>query len=387
MLWPAVHRPRILELLLKRGANLQRAPGVLELATSTNGHEAVDILLKYGADPNAKKDGIFTPLCTAIRDDRGSLVDILIGAGADPNLPASEYPAFKCITHHRAHFLPRLLAAGADPNTPKGIIETAVAHKNKDALLILLEADVNPNVRNSSGHTALTTAIREHDVEMIDILLSYGADPSVLGQEWPISMSVKTPDILAKLLPYIQINKIPKGSLEQAVQADKIESVKMLLAKGVDVEEKNGGVFSPLTTSIREDRKAIFQYLLEEAGADPNSPGEHLPIIKAIRRHRENDLSYVKQLLVKGADINLLYRGWNAVLQALDKGDTEILRLLAQLGTPDLNARDEDGNSVLEIMQDRGMKEEAQIMLSSKRNSPSAQMREAFSQLRDFVKE
>ena len=33
-------------------------------------------------DPNAKKDGIFTPLCTAIRDDRGQLVDILLAAGA-----------------------------------------------------------------------------------------------------------------------------------------------------------------------------------------------------------------------------------------------------------------------------------------------------------------
>ncbi|KAK5121864.1 hypothetical protein LTR85_004435 [Meristemomyces frigidus] len=385
MLWPAVHRPQILELLLKRGANLQRAPGVLELATSINSPQAVDILLKYGADPNAKKDGIFTPLCTAIRDDRGSLVDIMLASGADPNLPASEYPASKCVTHHRAHLLPRLLAAGADPNNPKGIIETAVAHKNKAALILLLEANVNPNTRNKAGNTALTTAIRNNDMESIEILLAHGADPGVLGQEWPISMAVKSPQILGKLLPCIATNKIPKGSLEMAVQADQLESVKLLLAKGVDVEEKNGGVFSPLTTSIREDRKAIFQFLLDEAGADPNSPGEHLPIIKAIRRHRENDLSYVKQLLVKGADINLMYRGWNAVLQALDKGDTQILRLLADLGTPDVHARDEDGNSVLDNIHDRGMAEEEQILLRSSKSSPK--MNQAFSQLRDFVKQ
>ncbi|TKA61679.1 hypothetical protein B0A55_12631, partial [Friedmanniomyces simplex] len=138
MLWPAVHRPQILELLLKRGANLKRAPGVLELATSINSLEAVTILIKHGADPNAKKDGIFTPLCTAIRDNRANLVDIILAAGADPNLMASEYPAFKCVTHHRAHLLPRLIAAGADPNNPKGIIETAVVHKDRDALAILL---------------------------------------------------------------------------------------------------------------------------------------------------------------------------------------------------------------------------------------------------------
>lgn len=170
-----------------------------------------------------------------------------------------------------------------------------------------------------------------------------------------------------------------------AVQADQLKSVKLLLNKGVDVEEKNGGVFSPLTTSIREDRKAIFQFLLDEAGADPNSPGEHLPIIKAVRRHRENYLSYVKHLLVKGADINLMYRGWNAVLQALDKGDTEILRLLAELGTPAVNARDEDGNSVLDMIRERGMVEEEKIVLGGR--SPSPKMMEANSQLRAFVKQ
>jgi hypothetical protein len=64
-------------------------------------------------------------------------------------------------------------------------------------------------------------------------------------------MAVRCPEVLARLLPYISTSKINKGVLESAVKADQIESVKLLLAKGVDVEEKNGGVFSPLTTLIR----------------------------------------------------------------------------------------------------------------------------------------
>lgn len=142
---------------------------------------------------------------------------------------------------------------------------------------------------------------------------------------------------------------------------------------------------SALTTAIREDHKAIFYYLLDEAGADPNSPGEHLPIIKAIRRHRTDDLTYIRHLLEKGADMNLMYRGWNAVLQALDNGETQIFQLLAESGTPDLSARDENGRSVLEIMQERGLKEEMQILLGG--NCPSPKIREAMSQLRDLVKE
>ncbi|QIW96656.1 hypothetical protein AMS68_002174 [Peltaster fructicola] len=383
MLWPSVHNPAILELLLERGANLKRAPGVLELATSINSFDAVSILLKHGADPNAKKDGIFTPLCTAIRDDREMLIDVLIAAGADPNLPASEYPAFKCVTHRRPHLLPRILLAGANPSNPKGIIETAVAHKQEEALLMLLEHKVDPNVRSTNGNTALTTAIKNNDAHFIDILLSHGADPGVRGQEWPIAMAVKHPDVLAKLLPRITTAKIIKGALEMAVVANQLESVKLLLAKGISVEEKNGGVFSPLTTSIREDRKEIFRYLIDEAGADPNSPGEHLPIIKAIRRHRENDLSYIEHLLTKGADINLMYRGWNAVLQAVDNGDVKILKLLAEVAHPDLEAKDENGRTVLEIMDERGLQEEERILL--RRRTPSPEVFDALNQLQSLA--
>lgn len=385
MLWPSVHQPRCLKLLLEKGADLRRAPGVLELASSINSLDAVNILLKHGADPNAKKDGIFTPLCTSIRDNHEDLVDILIAAGADPNLPASEYPAFKCVTHGRPHLLPKILAAGANPNSPKGIIETAVAHNEKEALLFLLDRKVDPNARSAAGHTALTTAIKTNNLELLDVLLKYGANPAIRGQEWPISMAVKSPVILAKLLPHISTSKIIKGALEMAVVAGSLESVKLLLEKGVSVEEKNGGVFSPLTTSIREDRKEIFLYLVDEAGADPNLPGEHLPIIKAIRRHRENDLSYIEHLLTKGADINLMYRGWNAVLQAVDNGDTQILKLFAERGDPDLSARDENGRSVLEIMDERGLQEEESILLSGR--SPSPKIREASSKLREYVRQ
>lgn len=369
MLWPAAHYPKILEVLLTHKADLKRAPGVLELATSINSPEAVEILIRFGADVNAKKDGIYTPLCSAIRDDRGDLVETLLAAKADPNLRALDYPLFKAVSYHRTHFLPSLISAGADLNTPKGLIECAVSHENKESLLFLLNqnVDIDINARNASGHTALTTAIRDGHMEYINILLSQGADPGVRGQDWPISMAVKRPDILAKLLPHITTARIIKGVLEMAVVADQLESVKLLIAKGVSVEEKNAGVFSPLTTSIRENRKDIFRYLVDIAKADTNNPGEHLPIIKAIRRHREEDLSYIEHLLKNGADINLLYRGWNAVLQALDNGDMQILKLLAAKGTPDLEACDEGGRSVREIMRERGLEEEENILLSGGR--------------------
>lgn len=362
-LWPCTYRPKALQLLLARGANFKKCPGILELATSINNMESVTTLLKAGVDPNAKKDGTYTPLCSAIRDNRTELVSLLLANGADPNLMASEYPAFKCVTHHRTHLLPQLVTAGSDLHHPKGIIEKAVAHHNKDALMYLLEQQANPNDRTPEGYTALTTAIREDRIDFVDILLANGADPAIRGQDWPICMAVKRPLILKKLLPKVHNPRAVKGVMEMAVVANELESIKLLLAAGVSVEDKNGGVFSPLTTAIREGRKDIVKYLLDEAGADVNAPGEHLPIIKAIRRYR-GDTEILEMLLARGADINLMYRGWNAVLQAVENGDVNILRLLVEKGNGvDLQAQDESGRTVMEIVNDRGWDEAVTLLL------------------------
>lgn len=370
-LWPSTYKPRALQLLLARGADHKKAPGVMELASSLKKMESVSILINAGVSPNVRKDGVYTPLCSAIRDNSADIVTYLLEHGADPNLKASEYPAFKCITHNRAHFLPQLVAAGADLRTPKGIIETAVAHNNKDAMMYLLDQGVNPNDRSPEGNTALTTAIRDDRIEFVEILLAKGADPAVRGADWPLCMAVKRPPILKKLLAATPNPRAFRGVIEMAVVANEIDSIKMLLAAGVSVEDKNCGVFSPLTTAIRERHKHIVRFLLDEAGADPNQPGEHLPLVKALRRLLPGDTEILQMLLTRGADINKMHRGWNAVLQAVENGDAEILRLLIEKGgSVDLQAIDESGRPVIDIVTERGWEEGLALLF------PNAQARQ-----------
>jgi ankyrin repeat protein len=357
--------------MLDSGASTKKAPGVLELATSLNNMESVSILLKAGVDPNLRKDNTYTPLCSAIRDNRGELVSLLLANGADPNWKASEYPAWKCVTHHRTHFLPQLVAAGADLHKPKGIIETAVAHNNKEALMWLLDQNVNPNARSPEGYTALTTAIRDDKIEFVDILLTRGADPAIRGQDWPICMAVKRPEILRKLLPEMSNPRAVKGVMEMAVVANQMDSIKLLLSAGVNVEDKNGGVFSPLTTALREQNKEIVRFLVEQANADVNAPGEHLPIIKAIRRCPPNDTEMIELLLKHGADVNYMYRGWNAILQAVESADARILKLLVEKGNGvDLAVTDDSGRTVMEIVEARGWDEAVEI-LTGRADSPT----------------
>ncbi|KAI1135544.1 ankyrin repeat-containing domain protein [Hypoxylon sp. FL0543] len=395
-LWPSAGLPRILELLLARGADPKKAPGVMELATSINNIESVRVLLKAGVDPNAKKDGIYTPLCSSIRDNRADIFELLLASGADPNVPSAEYPAFKCVTHYRTQYLAPLVAAGADLNSPKGILETAVQCKNIEALYWLLDTGkVSPNDKTpKTGATPLTTAIRENRADLVDLLLSRGADPNVRGENWPVCMAVHQPPILKRLLPALAEPRAFKGVMEMAVVANKLESIKLLLKAGVSVEDRNGGVFSPLTTAIREDRKEIVHFLLvrhtrtlheerssvtwwtfhlleysieqEEAGADVNAPGEHLPIVKALRRINGADTEIVELLLKHGADPNKIYRGHNAYIQAIENGDPQVLKLLIDKAGVDFNVKDDSGMTITEIAAHRGWEEGRQILLAAK---------------------
>ncbi|PTD11661.1 Ankyrin-3 [Fusarium culmorum] len=329
MLWPSTYQSACLQVLLNHGADPKKAPGIMELAVSVNNIESVKILLNAKVDPNLKKDGVYTPLCTSIRDNRPDIFHLLLANKADPNVPASEYPAFKCITHNRLQYLPRLVEAGANLSSPKGIVETAVSVNNMEALTWLLEKGMNPNDKNPKGHSPLTTAIRENRIEMVDYLLTNGADPNVRGQDWPVCMAVRNPPILKRILT---------GVMEMAVVANQLESVKLLLNAGVSVEDKNGGVFSPLTSAIREDRKDI-----------------------ALRRYR-GDGEILEFLLEHGADPNKVYRGWNGVMQAVENGDEQILRLLGEKAGFDLDVKDELDRSVTEIAASRGWEEAVEIL-------------------------
>ncbi|RFU75186.1 hypothetical protein TARUN_7045 [Trichoderma arundinaceum] len=363
MLWPATYQTPCLQLLLNHGADYRKCPGIMELATSINNIDSVRVLLKAGVDPNAKKDGVYTPLCTSIRDNRIDIFQLLLGSGADPNVMASEYPAFKCVTHNRVHFLPALIAAGADLHSPKGILETAVSSNNIEALLWLLDQGLDPNERNPKGCSPLTSAIRDNRMEMIEALIGRGADPNKRGQDWPVCMAVRSPPILKRILSVLAEPRAYKGVMEMAVAANQIESVKLLLAAGVSVEDKNGGVFSPLTTAIREDMKEMVHFLITDGQADLNAPGEHLPIVKAVRRCRGDDTDILEMLLEKGADPNKIYRGWNAFMQAVENGDMRILKILSNKFSVDLEAKDDQGRSVIDIASSRGWEEAVNILL------------------------
>jgi hypothetical protein len=57
-LWPSTYKPKALQLLLARGSDHRKTPGVMELAASLKKLESVKILIEAGVSPNVRKVGL-----------------------------------------------------------------------------------------------------------------------------------------------------------------------------------------------------------------------------------------------------------------------------------------------------------------------------------------
>lgn len=242
VLWYTTYRPECMQMLLDRGADPRLAAGVLELATSMNKPQSVRKLLAAGVHPDAKKDGLYTPLCTAIRDGREEIVRILLEAGSDPNAEGPEFPLRQCVVNGRNRLLPVLVKAGAEVRRVPSILEGAAGAGNVLGLAWLLRHGADPNeAAGVGGHTPLTRAISEDLSEAVDILLSFGADPEVRGRDWPVRLAVGKPGLLMKVGGKVKDINAYEGLVVRAEEERCGESVRTLRELGYRGEGRGDG--------------------------------------------------------------------------------------------------------------------------------------------------
>ncbi|MEE2635890.1 MAG: ankyrin repeat domain-containing protein [Acidobacteriota bacterium] len=223
-------RSAVVQALLHAGADVDaretwKGQTALMWAAAEGNADAVVTLVAAGADIEARSTGRLTPLLFAVREGRTDAVGALLDAGAKINATTRDGTTPLALAVVNSHFelAELLLEGGADPNLPdpRGSVLHALSWIRRpgsgrpplptgtlDSLVLaraLLGAGANPNVRinwkeipfevdlgivkpppgisvgrnflSFVGATPFYLAAKHADVDLMQLLVEYGADP------------------------------------------------------------------------------------------------------------------------------------------------------------------------------------------------------------------
>jgi len=348
-MWLAASRgdAQVIQALLDKGADaneelpLGRRP--LMLAARAGSVDAVRELLTKGADPNAKESARgTTALMQAADQGHADVIKVLIENGADvaavsaPVLRDARTAALGKSDDPRSAVRRQVIAILCDQPTPDlSVLQGLVAERTEDQVLAEgseapkapatnpcnqnLQRDALGFVLSASGGgrrgraprepdggelTALVYASRSGSIDSARVLLEAGADVN-------------------------QTTKYGWSPLLAATQNRNYQFGKFLIEHGADVNLANKGGWSPLY--IATDNRNL------EGGDYPTRPPDM------------DHLEYIKVLLDAGADVNhqvtestetrtvftnqwLDEEGATAFLRASQSGDVELMKLLLEHG-------------------------------------------------------
>ena len=167
----------IVRLLLEHGADVHaRNDDPLIKAVLLCNVDIVRLLLKHGANVHARDDAA---LREAIYLKCDAIVDILLANGADTRAIEPDITVLAYTGH--AGILRALLKHGNIAHSVKvgdgNALDVACEFGHLEIIKILLDVGVGINVRS------LRCAINSQNAECVTLLLSYGADPTLLTDE------------------------------------------------------------------------------------------------------------------------------------------------------------------------------------------------------------
>jgi uncharacterized protein len=204
-----------------------------------------------------------------------------------------------------------------------------------------LRTGADPNARDPLGYPPLQLAAARGQVQMVELLLTAGADP---------------------LLPDTRMGASP---LHKAAIGGVVEVAELLLARGAFIDQRapiDGQ--TPLFDAVLYKRLAMTEFLLDR-GADPDlpamgsvTPGDLEPFflgddftaygeaIERARKRREQEANYplrlatlagdaneVQQLIDAGVEVDRMAPdGHTPLLDAAREGHTELVRTLLEAG-------------------------------------------------------
>ncbi|PSC04415.1 hypothetical protein SLNSH_14420 [Alsobacter soli] len=213
-------------------------------------------LMDAGASPLARNRDGDTTLAIAARNGHVSTVQLLLKRGGDPeqrNIQGAT-ALFVAAQANRARIVQILASAGANMQAPgrSGVspLSAAAFNGNERLVEMFLARGADPNDRDGTGKSAIVYAAARGFTAIVKRLLDAGVDPR---QRYANDLT---------LLMWAA------GHANDAPEADGVQTVQLILSKGVPLDEADDRGRTALMSAAELGHAEIVRVLLK-AGANP----------------------------------------------------------------------------------------------------------------------
>lgn len=350
----------IVRELIKAGANVNEAlsddPPIV-LAIKKNNTTIVKILTDAHADINNRGQvGSSIPLEEAIEKGNINMVNTLLNTNiAKENLEKALETAVK---KGSFDIFSAILKKDMIPANFEHLFELAVEGKNLNIVDALLKINSHPK----NFDKLFERLIYDNRVDMAALFLAKGAKPSLVWSD--ILKDGKVPFIELFLKNRVNVNEeLDNGEypLHVAVENDKLEVVKLLLAAGARFDAKGNGFVSCFEEAVNRGNMAISKLLLEKGANinEINAEGEQ-PLHIAVSN--TDGAEMVKWLLMMKANVNGRDKyGATPLHNAVRTGNREIVSILLK-ASANINLKDEWGQYPIHMIYGAETKEANEVI-------------------------
>jgi ankyrin repeat protein len=284
-------RPYVILFVACTAYAAESCPSVAE-AVKQQDQATLRSLIEKKADVNLPLVDGSTALHWAVENDDADAIEMLLRSGAIPDakdrygLP----PLYYASSNGNATIIEKLLKAGANPNVANKEGDTALmaaARAGKtQAIAALLGHDAAVNAKDGlAQETALMWAVRSNHAAAAQALLEHGADVTArtrtgkaperrmpLAGGGPGNGSHGTGIVRGGWPERGVQDAIPGGMspLLYAARDGRLDSAKVLVAAKADVSQTEANGVTPLLMAITNDHVEVARFLLDQ-GADVNT--------------------------------------------------------------------------------------------------------------------